>query len=476
MLDDYSQRDATGRIVYDASGQPVAVGSPEQQSAVAQLMKVCSASIQTKYGPEFSSGSGASDHHVLRGLYQYLGFPHVTLREQDYYGYDQWLSLLYDELRKAHAVFFTGMSTNGGHAFVIDGYDTDDLFSVNWGWSGRGNGYYRVSSLQPTDQGTGGAMLNDGFRYGQAFLSHFYPGAPALQPALYGVRMRSAEKKSPVSADGSFALTLSMSVKNLECVGGFEAEVGVAAVDEADQILCVHLFDDHHGGLRMMEYNKADTINKMPITFSPLPSMPSSYRLRPCFRPAGDQEWHLAEGQESILVRVSDDRSEVRLSHVANLSLGFADEAASKYDVEVGQPFEYHVRLKVVDGELHDGLVGKLTPPKKSGLPTVKAVERDVYFATKGTEFDVHFTFPAGSLVEGVYSLTLSTYRRDYDANLGSVTVTASSGIHPVTGDNSPDSAEPFSVPAYDMNGRPAAKSSEGLIVSKGRKVIRQKR
>lgn len=32
-----------------------------------------------------------------------------------------------------------------GHAFVIDGYNQDGLFHVNWGWGGTANGYYDLS-------------------------------------------------------------------------------------------------------------------------------------------------------------------------------------------------------------------------------------------------------------------------------------------------------------------------------------------
>ena len=137
----------------DEEGKHVPTGTVEQQAAVARLMQVCSAAIQTKYGPAFVGGSGASDHNVLRGLYNYLGLPNVKLCEQDYYGREQWLRALYDELQHAHAVFFSGISTEGGHAFVIDGYDGEDFFSVNWGWSGKGNGFYRIANLQPRGMG-----------------------------------------------------------------------------------------------------------------------------------------------------------------------------------------------------------------------------------------------------------------------------------------------------------------------------------
>ena len=473
MIDCYYKRDANGHILNDEQGSPVLTGSSPQQDAIARLMEICSAAIQTKYGPVYASGSGANDHNVLRGAYRHLGFPNVVLREQDYYGYEQWIHELYEELQNAHAVFFTGNSTSGGHAFVIDGYDTEDLFSVNWGWSGDGNGYYRIFSLQPTDQGTGGAIINDGFRFGQAFLSHFYPNAPALQPQLYAVRMRSEHKKAAMEADGTFPVSLQMSVKNMECVGGFYAELGVAAVDDDGNIIDVTLLEGHHGGMRLMQYNKADTLNKYPIMVQQQPSMPKSYRLCPCFRAEGASKWKLADGAESIKVRVNDDNTEVKLSHTANLSLAFAGAASTNYTVELGQPFYYSVRLKVADGELHDGIVGKLSPPKGSQLPTVKSMERDVYYGTKGTEFDLHFTFPSENLYEGSYTLTLSTHKRDYDANLGVLTVTVPSRVNDVSNGIGGDAMHMDATDAqYDLNGRNAPLNIQGITICHGRKYM----
>ena len=71
--------------------------------------------------------------------------------------------------------------TNG----AIDGYDKEDLFHVNWGWSGLADeaadngGFYRLNSMKPTNQGTGGAVVNSGYRFNQNFISGIYPNAPA---------------------------------------------------------------------------------------------------------------------------------------------------------------------------------------------------------------------------------------------------------------------------------------------------------
>ncbi|MDL2279004.1 C10 family peptidase, partial [Parabacteroides sp. OttesenSCG-928-G07] len=58
-------------------------------------------------------------------------------------------------------------SQQEGHQFVIDGYDSDNYYHVNWGWGGRMNGNFLLTALDPEDQGTGGSSGNLGYNYSQ---------------------------------------------------------------------------------------------------------------------------------------------------------------------------------------------------------------------------------------------------------------------------------------------------------------------
>ena len=50
---------------------------------------------------------------------------------------------------------------------MCDGYDTDGLYHINWGWGGSCNGYFLITSLDPESQGMGGAASGAGFNVGQ---------------------------------------------------------------------------------------------------------------------------------------------------------------------------------------------------------------------------------------------------------------------------------------------------------------------
>lgn len=58
-----------------------------------------------------------------------------------------WHHMLHEELDKNRPVFYSAEHSDGGHAFVIDGYDSKGRYHINWGWSGSYNGWYTLDSL-----------------------------------------------------------------------------------------------------------------------------------------------------------------------------------------------------------------------------------------------------------------------------------------------------------------------------------------
>ena len=135
--------------------------SAQANSAVANLMKYCGYSVEMDYG---TSGSSAVTEYVVNALIKYFDYDaaakYVYRKE---YSYSEWIALLYTELYNKRPVVMGGQSSGGGHAFVCDGYDEEDFFHINWGWSGSSNGYYRLCMLTPSSQGAGGSSSSDGY-------------------------------------------------------------------------------------------------------------------------------------------------------------------------------------------------------------------------------------------------------------------------------------------------------------------------
>lgn len=64
-----------------------------------------------------------------------------------------WLRMLKEELRARRPILYSGRGSTGGHMFIIDGYNDENFFHVNWGWGGVANGYFMLSSLSPGEYG-----------------------------------------------------------------------------------------------------------------------------------------------------------------------------------------------------------------------------------------------------------------------------------------------------------------------------------
>jgi hypothetical protein len=140
--------------------------STESRSAVAQLMLHCGISVDMSY----SSSSGAMAVDVPNALANYFDYDQgVAYRIRSNYSNNEWESIIRKELDAGRPIFVTGYSSAGGHAFVFDGYDSNGLVHVNWGWGKMSNGYFQTTALTPASQGIGGSK--GGFNYKQQIVT-----------------------------------------------------------------------------------------------------------------------------------------------------------------------------------------------------------------------------------------------------------------------------------------------------------------
>ena len=139
-----------------------------QNTAVATLMKYCGWALQMNYDLGSAKGSSAYNVSIAEALKTYFGYDgSVTYAQRQHYTYTEWIDMIYAELAERRPVVLGGQSVGGGHSFVCDGYQGDDYFHLNWGWGGSGNGYFRLSVLNPYEQGIGGSSTLDGFSFTQ---------------------------------------------------------------------------------------------------------------------------------------------------------------------------------------------------------------------------------------------------------------------------------------------------------------------
>ncbi len=124
--------------------------STESRDAVALLMFDAGVSVEMGYSPE---ASGAAIFNAAISLATYFNYDKSTVRLlRDYYEDDEWIEILYSSLAFGPILYGGQSPTNGGHAFVCDGY-RNGYFHINWGWDGYQDGYFSVDPMGGFSEG-----------------------------------------------------------------------------------------------------------------------------------------------------------------------------------------------------------------------------------------------------------------------------------------------------------------------------------
>ena len=119
---------------------------------VARLMSDLGIAVNMQYA---NGGSASALEDLVTALKKYFGYSKYArhLKIEDL-GAEAWNGRLRAEIDANRPVLYAASDANvGGHSFVIDGYK-DESFSVNWGWGGYCDGFYRVGALNPEVDGT----------------------------------------------------------------------------------------------------------------------------------------------------------------------------------------------------------------------------------------------------------------------------------------------------------------------------------
>ncbi|GEM_PF-3252018 len=125
--------------------------------AVATLMSHIGIACEMDYGGIKKGGSAAFIGMMAIAFNNYFDYTYDTYIDQLIYNY----SITYFEtafnksLEAGKPIYMRGTSSDkGGHAFICDGRNANGYFHINWGWSGSGNCYTTLSSMQPSNNTT----------------------------------------------------------------------------------------------------------------------------------------------------------------------------------------------------------------------------------------------------------------------------------------------------------------------------------
>ena len=120
-------------------------GTAVQRKAAAELMFI--------YGMARGSGGGSGFSRVITNHFDYDRS--IESHQRRFYTDADWEALIRKELDAGFPVFYYGNyptdapSSDGYHAFVVDGYDNEGKFHANWGWNGSYDGWYFINDFDP---------------------------------------------------------------------------------------------------------------------------------------------------------------------------------------------------------------------------------------------------------------------------------------------------------------------------------------
>jgi len=164
-------------------------GTQEQKDAVAKLMRLVGQSVNMQYTPNNSSAKGALTTYSFVNYFNYDAST-IKLIERRNYAYTDWVKMIYQEMVNGRPVLYNGQSNGGGHAFVVHGYEKEDLFYINWGWYDTQDLAFRLSLCNPSKKYEGGGTGDSGFS--------------GMQSAVIGIQPASTPQSSEHLMTGYF--------------------------------------------------------------------------------------------------------------------------------------------------------------------------------------------------------------------------------------------------------------------------------
>lgn len=149
-----------GAATYDWEHMPDSLNAFSDSvsvNAVAQLLFHAGVSVGMLYSYFGSAAlSGSYDdfnsrcaENALRYNFKYDQRLHIINKNE--FSNCQWIGILRNDLDLGQPIYYAAEDPNiGGHAFVIDGYDSLGFFHINWGWKTECDGYFLIDSLTST--------------------------------------------------------------------------------------------------------------------------------------------------------------------------------------------------------------------------------------------------------------------------------------------------------------------------------------
>lgn len=312
-------------------------------AAVAKLMLYCGQSVNMNYG---TGSSGAGDYSEVFVKYFKYSTTARKLTRTDYTK-AQWEAFILNELNNKRPVMYGGMKADGGHSFVLDGYDGNGYFHFNWGWYGGQNGYFALTSLNPENGGTGSIAGEDGYTIDQDIIIGLQPNTVSTSnknsvltiydkvtttktsftrtntSSNFSVGEITANYWNPSPVDGTYDLGWQIYNANGGTVGSVKTVYSNVT-------------------LETLHYIPAQTT----LTFG-AGMANGTYYLKPVCRESGNASWFLCHNSGTEFFVVTINGTSLTLKQMSAQNTGNLTASINSYGLvkKVGRPLEVKVNL-----------------------------------------------------------------------------------------------------------------------------------
>lgn len=344
-----------------------------QADAVALLMKDCGVSLSMNYGPV----SGASIYSYYPAFKNYFRYSSRTVNRS---GCEtaEFTKIITDELQEGRPLIYCGTGEDGGHAFVVDGYDTNYFLHVNWGWGGYSDGYFDMNYMDPTGLGIGGG--SGAFKWNQGIVLA-RPLKDGVEPYEFIQQLCFVlfndvqggifcEQEMPANKGDDVTILL----RNTANLSGesFFGSLNVGVFDDSGALVTMgneERIENNNGELLEFQSGSLYSVD-LPMTLNTAGIADGNYIVRAMSKANGDV-WRKFASTDCLNMTVADGK--VYLSaptpNISMVGIGSYDTATYKgfsfnADVTVHNsssiPVDGSIMFTVTDSETGDALSGSL--------------------------------------------------------------------------------------------------------------------
>lgn len=344
-----------------------------QADAVALLMKDCGVSLNMNYGPV----SGASIYSYTPAFKNYFRYSSRTVNRS---GCEtaEFTKIITDELQEGRPIIYCGTGEDGGHAFVVDGYDTNYFLHVNWGWGGYSDGYFDMNYMDPAGLGIGGG--SGAFKWNQGIVLA-RPLKDGVEPyefiqqlcfVLFNDVQGGIFCKQEMPANKGDVVTILL--RNTANLSGesFFGSLNVGVFDDSGALVTMgneERIENNNGELLEFQSGSLYSVD-LPMTLNTAGIADGNYIVRAMSKANGDV-WRKFASTDCLNMTVADGK--VYLSaptpNISMVGIGSYDTATYKgfsfnADVTVHNnssiPVDGSIMFTVTDSETGDALSGSL--------------------------------------------------------------------------------------------------------------------